>query len=178
VIEQVMSNAAIEKIDPLNRKCNSNNSLLAIWVANLGSSFFGGMTNLDGLAKSTTNRLAGAYTKFSLLFIALVVGFFAVNVQYLAYLPKFALAAVMMFSGYKMVVGLVHVTQYGRYALILATLCGALVYRVGIFEGLLIAMAIHGIIHFMVYTQNEKMPGRDVIRKYFDNLKKDSSKFS
>ena len=73
-----MSNAAIEKIDPLGRKCDSNNSLLAIWVANLGSSFFGGMTNLDGLAKSTTNRLAGAYTKFSLLFIALVVGFFTI----------------------------------------------------------------------------------------------------
>ncbi len=50
VIEQVMSNAAIEKIDPLKRKTNSNNSLLAIWIANLGSSFFGGMTNLDGLA--------------------------------------------------------------------------------------------------------------------------------
>ncbi|RPH74889.1 MAG: SulP family inorganic anion transporter, partial [Nitrospiraceae bacterium] len=67
VIEQVMSNAAIEKIDPLKRKCNSNNSLFAIWIANMGSSFFGGMTNLDGLAKSTTNRLAGAYTKFSVL---------------------------------------------------------------------------------------------------------------
>lgn len=178
VIEQVMSNAAIEKIDPLGRKCHSNNSLLAIWVANLGSSFFGGMTNLDGLAKSTTNRLAGAYTKFSLLFLALVIGFFTINVQYLEYLPKFSLAAIMMFSGYKMVVGLVHVTQYGRYALILATLCGALVYKVGIFEGLLIAMSIHGLIHFMVYTQNEKIPGRDVIKRYFENLKKDSSKFS
>ena len=36
VIEQVMSNAAIEKIDPLKRKCNSNNSLFAIWIANMG----------------------------------------------------------------------------------------------------------------------------------------------
>ena len=61
---------------------------------------------------------------------------------------------------------------------ILTTLCGGLVYRIGIFEGLLIAMVVHGIIHFMVYTQNEKIPGRDVIRRYFDNLKKDSSKFS
>jgi MFS superfamily sulfate permease-like transporter len=70
VIEQVMSNAAIEKIDPLKRKCDSNNSLLSIWVSNMGSSFFGGMTNLDGLAKSSTNRLAGAYTKLSVLVIA------------------------------------------------------------------------------------------------------------
>ena len=79
VIEQVMSNAAIEKIDPLGRKCNTNNSLFAIWIANMGSSFFGGMTNLDGLAKSTTNRLAGAMTKFSILIIGSVVTFFVMN---------------------------------------------------------------------------------------------------
>ena len=73
VIEQVMSNAAIEKIDPLKRKTNSNNSLLAIWIANMGASFFHGMTNLDGLAKSTTNKLAGAVTKCSVLVIGSVV---------------------------------------------------------------------------------------------------------
>ncbi|MCB1935753.1 MAG: SulP family inorganic anion transporter [Nitrosomonas sp.] len=174
VIEQVMSNAAIEKIDPLKRKTNSNNSLLAIWIANMGSSFFGGMTNLDGLAKSTTNKLAGAYTKFSVLVIGFVVVFFTFNPAYLDYLPKFALAAIMMFSGYKMIAGLVHVTHYGPYALILAVLCGGLVFWVGIFEGLLIAMAVHGIIHYMVYTKHDNMRGSDVIKRYFENLKRDS----
>lgn len=175
VIEQVMSNAAIEKIDPLKRKCNSNNSLLAIWIANMGSSFFGGMTNLDGLAKSTTNRLAGAYTKFSVIFIGLVVGFFLFNSEYLEFLPKFALAAIMMFSGYKMIAGLVHVTHYGPYALMLAVLTGLLVFELGIFEGLVIAMVLHAIIHYMVYTKHDQMPGRDVVKRYFENLKRDSS---
>ncbi|PTN12955.1 SulP family inorganic anion transporter [Nitrosomonas aestuarii] len=175
VIEQVMSNAAIEKIDPLNRKTNSNNSLLAIWIANMGSSFFHGMTNLDGLAKSTTNKLAGAITKFSVLIIGCVVCFFTFNTQYLDFLPKFALAAIMMFTGYKMIAGLAHVTHYGPYALMLAIITGGLVYQVGIFEGLLIAMALHGAIHFMVYTKHDKMPGRAVVKRYFDNLKNDSS---
>lgn len=175
VIEQVMSNAAIEKLDPLKRKCNSNNSLLAIWIANMGSSFFGGMTNLDGLAKSTTNRLAGAYTKFSLLPLCTVVAFFTFNPQYLDFLPKFALAAIMMFSGYKMIAGLAHVTHYGPYALMLAVLTGLLVFQLGIFEGLIIAMVLHAVIHFMVYTKHDNMPGKDVIRRYFDNLKRDSS---
>lgn len=174
VIEQVMSNAAIEKIDPLKRKCNSNNSLLAIWVANLGSSFFGGMTNLDGLAKSTTNRLAGAYTKFSIVFIGLVVTFFIWNADYLEYLPKFAIASIMLLSGYKMIAGLVHVTHYGPYAMMLALLCGALVWKLGIFEGLLIAMAVHAIVHYLVYTKHDNMPGQAVIKRYFDNLKRDS----
>ena len=174
VIEQVMSNAAIEKIDPLKRKTNSNNSLLAIWIANMGSSFFHGMTNLDGLAKSTTNKLAGAITKFSVLVIGFVVCFFTFNTQYLDYLPKFALAAIMMFTGYKMIAGLAHVTNYGPYALMLALITAGLVYQVGIFEGLLVAMAAHGIIHFMVYTKHDKMPGRSVVKRYFDHLKKDS----
>ncbi len=174
VIEQVMSNAAIEKIDPLKRKTNSNNSLLAIWIANMGSSFFHGMTNLDGLAKSTTNKLAGAITKFSVLVIGFVVCFFTFNTQYLDYLPKFALAAIMMFTGYKMIAGLAHVTNYGPYALMLALITAGLVYQVGIFEGLLVAMAAHGIIHFMVYTKHDKMSGRSVVKRYFDNLKKDS----
>ena len=172
VIEQVMSNAAIEKIDPLKRKCNSNNSLLAIWIANMGSSFFGGMTNLDGLAKSTTNRLAGAYTKFSVLIIGIVVTFVTFNTHSLEYLPKFALAVIMIFSGWKMIEGLVHVTHHGPYAMILAILCGLLVFKVGIFEGLLAAMAVHGIVHYMVYANLDKMPGLDIVKRYIDDLKK------
>lgn len=174
VIEQVMSNAAIEKIDPLKRKCDCNNSLLTIWVANLGSSFFGGMTNLDGLAKSTTNRLAGAYTKFSILIVALVVAFFTWQVQLLEYLPKFALASVMMFTGYKMMAGLLSVTHFGPYPMMLAILCGALVFQVGIFEGLLISMAMHGIVHFAIYLNHEKMEAMQIVRRYLDTLKRDS----
>lgn len=174
VIEQVMSNAAIEKIDPLKRKCNSNNSLFAIWIANMGSSFFGGMTNLDGLAKSTTNRLAGAYTKFSVVIVGFVVTVFVLNPEYLDYLPKFAVAIVMMFSGWKMILGLIHVSLHGPYALMLAILCGALVFKVGIFEGLLAAMAVHGVIHYMVYTNLDKLAGRDIIKRYVNYLKKES----
>ena len=74
-----------------------------------------------------------------------------------------------------MIAGLAHVTHYGPYALMLAIITGGLVYQVGIFEGLLIAMALHGAIHFMVYTKHDKMPGRAVVKRYFDNLKNDSS---
>lgn len=170
VIEQVMSNAAIEKIDPLKRKCNTNNSLLAIWIANMGSSFFGGMTNLDGLAKSTTNRLAGAMTKFSVLVIGVVVAFFVMNAQYLEFLPKFSLAAIMIFSGWKMIMGLWHVAGHGQYAMILATLCGLLVYKVGIFEGLLIAMAVHGLINYIVLNQADKIPSKTILKKYLQKF--------
>jgi len=171
VIEQVMSNAAIEKIDPLKRPCNSNNSLLSIWVANMGASFFGGMTNLDGLAKSSTNRLAGAYTKLSVLVIGLMITFFVFNSHYLSNLPYFALAIIMAFVGIKMILGLLHVAKFGEYALLLGSLCGVLVFKVGIFEGLLITLALHAIIHLVIFKAIEKMETASIIKRYFQRFK-------
>jgi len=175
VIEQVMSNAAIEKIDPLKRPCNSNNSLLSIWVSNMGASFFGGMTNLDGLAKSSTNRLAGAYTKLSVLVIGLMITFFVLNPSYLDHLPYFALAIIMTFVGIKMVLGLLHVAQFGPYALLLGSLCGILVFKVGIFEGLLITLGLHAVINYVIFSKIDNKPAGTIVRNYFDRFKDDDS---
>lgn len=149
VIEQVMSNVAIEKLDPLGRKCHSNNSLLVMWVGNLGATFFGGMTNLDGLAKSTTNTIAGAMTKLSNLFTA---GFLLLVVLFpviITSLPEYALGIIMVYSGWKMIANIGHVRAEGRYALILATVCGLIVFKLGIFEGLVIVLTAHTIIQYV-----------------------------
>lgn len=178
VIEQVMSNAAIEKIDPLKRPCNSNNSLLSIWVSNMGSSFFGGMTNLDGLAKSSTNRLAGAYTKLSVLIIGLLITFFVFNSQYLDHLPYFALAIIMTFVGIKMVLGVLHTAKHGPYAMLLATLCGLLVFKVGIFEGLIITLVVHAIIYYVIFSKIECQPTGTIVRQYFQKFKEDEKEIN
>ena len=173
VIEQVMSNAAIEKIDPLQRPSNSNNSLFTIWVANMGASFFGGMTNLDGLAKSSTNRLAGAYTKLSVLVIGVLITFFVFNSQYLHYLPYFALAIIMSFVGIKMFLGLLHTAVFGPYAVLLATVCAGLVFKVGIFEGLIIVLLIHAVISYVIFSKIDNMPTGTIVSKYFQKVKDD-----
>lgn len=149
VIEQVMSNVAIEKMDPFKRKTNTNNSLLAIWIANMGATFFGGMTNLDGLAKSTTNTVAGAVTKLSNLFTALVLLIFVLFPVLLSYLPEYALGIIMVYSGWKMIANIAHVRAEGRYALIMAGICALLVFKLGIFEGLLLLLAAHAVIQFI-----------------------------
>jgi MFS superfamily sulfate permease-like transporter len=149
VIEQVMSNVAIEKMDPLKRKCDSNNSLLAIWISNLGATFFGGMTNLDGLAKSTTNTVAGAVTKLSNVFTSLFLLVVVLNPYVITALPEYALGIIMVYSGWKMIANIAHVQAEGRYALILAGICGLLVFQMGIFEGLLVVLFGHGIIQFL-----------------------------
>jgi MFS superfamily sulfate permease-like transporter len=172
-IEQVMGNAAIEKIDPLQRPSNSNNSLLSIWVANMGASFFGGMTSLDGLAKSSTNRLAGAYTKLSVLVIGVLMTFFVFNSHYLHYLPFFALAVIMIFVGVKMLLGLLHIAEFGPYAVLLATICAGLVFKVGIFEGLIVTLTLHGLINYLIFSKIEMMPAGTIVSKYFQKFKED-----
>jgi MFS superfamily sulfate permease-like transporter len=169
VIEQVMSNVAIEKLDPLKRPANSNNSLLAIWVSNMGGSFFGGMTNLDGLAKSTTNATAGAITKLSNLFTGGVLLFFVIEHQYLGYLPYFSLAVLMIFSGWKMIAGLFHVASEGQYAFMLSLFCAVFVWKLGIFEGLLIALAIHGIISYAI-DKHHHTPTMKIVRKFLQKF--------
>ncbi len=164
VIEQVMSNAAIEKIDPLGRKADSNNSLLVMWLGNAVSSLFGGMTNLDGLAKSSTNRMAGAVTKMSALFVAAVLGLVLLFPSVLGRMPQFALAVLMIFTGWKMIAGLYHAAQHGKYAFGLALFCGILVFRLGIFEGLLISLAIHSFITYIVY-KHEQVPTLKILKK-------------
>ena len=144
VIEQVMSNAAIEELDPLKRKCDTNNSLFAIWIANMGSSFFGGMTNLDGLAKSSTNAFAGAHTKLSNLFTAGVLSIVIIFPSLLSYLPEYTLGVIMIFTAWKMIIGLLKVPiEHGKYELSLSILCSILVFKLGIFEGLIISLLTH-----------------------------------
>ncbi|KAF0157540.1 MAG: sulfate transporter, partial [Syntrophaceae bacterium] len=52
-------------------------------------------------------------------------------------------------------------------------LCGVLVYKVGIFEGLLIAMAVHGIIHYLVFRKVDKMSNKNIVRKYIEKFSGD-----
>jgi MFS superfamily sulfate permease-like transporter len=165
VIEQVMSNAAIEQIDPLGRKSNSNNSLLVMWVGNVAASCFGGMTNLDGLAKSSTNRMAGALTKMSTLFVAGVLGVVLAFPHLLAWMPEFSLAVLMVFTGWKMIAGLYHVAQEGPYEFGLAMFCGFLVFQNGIFEGLLASLALHSFITYVIF-KHDQVPTLEILKRF------------
>lgn len=146
VIEQVMSNVGIEEIDPLKRKTNSNNSLLTIWIANMLATLFGGMTNLDGLAKSTTNTIAGARTKLSNVFTSIVLLAVVLFPSVMTKTPVFVLAIIMMFSGWNMVKKIAHTHHHGRYPFLLSVICMILVFQLGIFEGLMIVLVAHGLI--------------------------------
>ena len=133
--------------------------------------------NLDGLAKSSTNHLPGAYTKLSVLVIGILMIFFVFNSEYLHYLPYFALAIIMTFVGIKMFLGLLHIATFGPYAVLLATVCAGLVFSVGIFEGLIVTLIIHGVISYIIFSKIESMPAGTIVSKYFQKFKEDGPEF-
>lgn len=165
VIEQVMSNAAIQQIDPYGRKSNSSNSLLVMWLGNMAASAFGGMTNLDGLAKSSTNRMAGAVTKVSVLFVAGILAIVLAFPGLLSWMPEFSLGVLMVFTGWKMIMGLYHVAQHGAYEFGLSMFCGVLVFELGLFEGLMYALAIHSFIVYVIFKHSD-VPTLEIFRKF------------
>lgn len=170
VIEQVMSHVAIEKMDPMKRKADTNSGLLPIWIANLGATFFGGMTNLDGLAKSTTNTVAGAVTKLSNLFTSFVLLMVVLFPSILAHLPEYALGIIMVYSGWKMIANIANVRSEGRYALIMAAVCGLLVFKLGIFEGLLLLLAVHAGIQY-VFMRRLGQPTSEILSEFLATFK-------
>lgn len=60
------------------------------------------MTHLINFAKRTTYKLADAMAKFPVMFINFMFFFFTFNTKCLNDLPKIALAAIMMFTCYRM----------------------------------------------------------------------------
>ena len=105
-----------------------------------------------------------------MLVVGTVILFFVLNTQLLEYLPKFSLAVVMIFTGWKMMLGLVDVAYQGQYALILAILCALLVFRLGIFEGLLLALLLHGSVNFIVFSQVQHIKTLAIIKKYLQRF--------
>jgi hypothetical protein len=84
----------------------------------------------------------------------------------------------MSFVGIKMFLGLLHIAAFGPYAVLLATVCAGLVFKVGIFEGLIITLVIHAIINYVIFSKIENMPAGTIVNKYFDKFKSDDQELN
>lgn len=102
-LETLLSLEAIDKLDPEKGMSPANRELKAQGVGNLVSGFFGGMPITSVIVRSSANVSAGAKSKLStvlhgVLLLASVVCFPAL----LNLIPKAALAAILIFTGYKL----------------------------------------------------------------------------
>ncbi|OAI45969.1 hypothetical protein AYO43_07175 [Nitrospira sp. SCGC AG-212-E16] len=103
-VESLATIQAIDKIDPFKRKSNPNVTLRAMGVSNTCSSLLGGLTIIPGGMKSTTNMLVGGRTLWANFYYAIFQLIFLLYCTTLINLiPKAALAALLMWVGWKLV---------------------------------------------------------------------------
>lgn len=116
-VESLATALAIDRIDPFRRKSEPNRLLFAMAVCNIASSVVGGLTIIPGGVKSKCNIASGGrtlwanFTNAICLIVYLMVGQAWINM-----IPKGVLAAVLIFTGWKMCEPLVwrHMAKIGK----------------------------------------------------------------
>ena len=123
-VESLATAMAIDRIDPFRRKSEPNRLLLAMGISNIASSLVGGLTIIPGGVKSKVNIASGGRTLWANFTNALcLIVYLMVGQQWINMIPKGVLAAVLIFTGWKMCEPLVwrHMAKVGKEQLALFT---------------------------------------------------------
>jgi MFS superfamily sulfate permease-like transporter len=103
-IETLLSIEAIDKLDPFERETDSNRELVAQGIGNSIAGLIGGLPMTAVIVRGSVNVSAGARTKLS----TIIHGFLIVTAvmflaAYINLIPLASLAAVLVYTGYKLV---------------------------------------------------------------------------
>lgn len=102
-LETLLSIEAVEKLDPAKYSPNSNRELIAQGAGNIASSLIGGLPVTSVIVRSSANINAGARTRFSVLFHAILLLLFVLLFpQLLRLMPNSSLAVILIMTGYKL----------------------------------------------------------------------------
>lgn len=102
-LETLLSVEAVDELDPLGRKSPTHRELKAQGLGNLVSGFIGGLPMTAVIVRSSANVQAGGRTRLASFVHGVLL---LVSVVFLAYaletIPLAALAAILLFTGYKL----------------------------------------------------------------------------
>ena len=102
-IESMLTVKAMDKISSQKKKSNANKDLLAIGIGNTISGITGGLPMISEVARSSANIGYGAKSKMSNFFHGLFLLFAVLfAVPYIEMIPNAALAAMLIFVGFKL----------------------------------------------------------------------------
>lgn len=179
-VESLATAMAIDRIDPYHRKSDPNRLLLAMGICNIASSFVGGLTIIPGGVKSKVNVAAGGrtlwanFTNAICLIVYLVLARDLIN-----FIPKGVLAAVLIYTGWKMCEPLVwkHMAHIGREQLgifsatVVATLLTDLLWGIviGVAAKFVLNMVLYRYAIALALPQGQQPTLLQSIRDFFSN---------
>ena len=163
---------AVDKLDPYKRTTNLNKDLVGVGLSTMVSGALGGLPIVNVIVRSTVNVNSNAKTKWSNLYHGLLLLLFvAFLAPVLKSIPLAALAAILVYTGFKLASPLVFKNTYNQgveqllflSSTLIITLFSDLLY--GIVGGIFITLILHmllakvGIIPFfkMIYKSGSKL---------------------
>ncbi|MAZ96849.1 MAG: sulfate transporter [Flavobacteriales bacterium] len=152
-IESLLSIKGMDRLDPYKRKSNVNKDLRALGIATTVSGLLGGLSVVTVIARSSVNVSNGAKTRSANFFHGILILIFILFLrEMLTQIPLPALAAILVYTGYK----LLNPSQFSKIAqvgleqlfLFFFTLFATLIY--GLISGIVLGMAATLIIQFII----------------------------
>ena len=186
-IESLLSIKAVDKLDPLKRRSNVNKDIRALGLATVISGFLGGLNVVTVIARSSVNvNNKGTNRSANFFHAAFLVAFILLFASELRKIPLPALAAILVYTGYKLASpeNIKKVFSIGSEQLIIflitlfTTISTSLI--TGILVGILITFIIHVIINknILLFIKNILKPNVLMFKeegKYYVSVKNFSS---
>ncbi|MCG8236759.1 SulP family inorganic anion transporter [Tenacibaculum finnmarkense] len=182
-IESLLSIKAVDKLDTLKRRSNVNKDIRALGLATVISGLLGGLNVVTVIARSSVNVNNKGSNRSANFFHALfLVAFILLFATELRKIPLPALAAILVYTGYKLASpeNIVKVFKIGKEQLIifLATLLTTIATNLitGILAGIFITFIIHVFINknIMFFITNLLKPNVLMFKedeKYYVSVK-------
>jgi MFS superfamily sulfate permease-like transporter len=164
-LESVLSAKAVDLLDPWRRKTNLNRDILGVGVANTVSSAVGGLPNISEIVRSKANIDNGARTRFADFFHALflLVAVLALT-PLIALFPSAALAALLVFVGYRLAHPreFVHAFKVGPEQLVVFLVTLVTILFTDLLKGFAVGVVLEAVIHLVNGASVGKMAAADV----------------
>jgi len=102
-LEALLSNKAIDLMDPLHRKSNNNRDMMAIGSGNIVAGVLGGLPMISEIARSSSNVMNGGKTKWSNFFHgAFLLIYIVALTPLISMVPVAALSAMLIYVGLRL----------------------------------------------------------------------------